>query len=389
MGAAALAGVFAVAGCSADAGTAGAASSSSWEFEHVFDFHGEITDFAVLAEDDIWVAPVHVGSKSIEDNGNSKEPLLHFDGKSWQRGPLPENFGTTDSAIALHEIGDKALWMEWHRKGAAFGVNSWAEWDGERWSAVARPPQGSKSEHIAATGPKDVWMLVDDRTAQHWDGTRWTVTRLPYTASDLAAAGPDDVWAVGSRSTGPGTDVGSGDFYEQPASMHWDGTSWKSVETPQYHFDEPIPPEAGAHLDQVIALDGGQVLAYGLDSFNEGEGGKDPDEQYIRLRWEGSKWVAQKPAPGKCARLIPVAQDDAGQFFKDNLFLTSDNRCVKIKTHRLAPSTGARKDSKQVMGPAEVHRIPGTDEWLGAGEVVVSQSGAPFSAPVVVRLKRG
>ncbi|MFJ9177307.1 hypothetical protein [Streptomyces sp. NPDC102360] len=37
----------------------------------------------------------------------------------------------------------------------------------------------------------------------------------------------------------------------------------------------------------------------------------------------------------------------------------------------------------------EIHRIPGTDEWIGAGKVEASQFGDPFGAPVVVRLERG
>ncbi|MET8227743.1 hypothetical protein [Streptomyces sp. NPDC005301] len=62
---------------------------------------------------------------------------------------------------------------------------------------------------------------------------------------------------------------------------------------------------------------------------------------------------------------------------------------MKIGRHRLPLSTGARKESNQSLWLEEVHRIPGTDEWLGAGLVQVNQSGDPFSAPVVVRLQRG
>lgn len=52
-------------------------------------------------------------------------------------------------------------------------------------------------------------------------------------------------------------------------------------------------------------------------------------------------------------------------------------------------STGARKGSNQSLWLEEIHRVPGTGEWLGAGHVQVNQSGDPFGAPVVVRLKRG
>ncbi|MFI6770448.1 hypothetical protein [Streptomyces sp. NPDC050355] len=369
----------------ADSGGKGAppkapTGSLTWEFEHIADFSGELTDVAVLAEDDIWA----VGT---ENNGESNAHLLHYDGTQWKREPLPEALGTTDYPPVLEQVGEEALWLRPQRYEEGTGVNPWARWDGTRWSAVPNPPPGTVGDFEAA-GPDDIWALDGEQTAQHWDGSHWTTTRLPYDASDLAVVGPDDVWAVGSRSTGPGTEL-SGERYSQPASMHWDGTSWKSVETPQARFEEPIPPEPSAGLGQVFALDSGEVRAYGNNTFNHGEVENEPADEYIRLRWDGSKWVEQEPAPGGCTLRTPVGQDEEGLFLDGNWYLTDEGRCMKIKRHRLPLSTGARKGSNQSLWLKEIHRVPGTDEWLGAGHVQVNQSGDPFGAPVVVRLKRG
>ncbi|MEV0373364.1 hypothetical protein AB0I10_26725 [Streptomyces sp. NPDC050636] len=375
------------AGCGTDSDPTGSRSTGSltWEFEHIADFRGTLTDVAVLAEDDIWA----VGT---ETDGGSNTHLLHYDGRQWKREPLPEALGTTDYPPLLEEVGEETLWLRPRPYKEVTGVNPWARWDGTRWSAVPNPPPGKVGDFRAAdfeaAGPDDIWALDGEQTAQHWDGTHWTATRLPYGASDLAVVGPDDVWAVGSRSTGPGTEL-SGERYSQPASMHWDGTSWKSVETPQARFEEPIPPEPSAGLDQVFALDSGEVRAYGNNTFNHGEVEDEPADEHIRLRWDGSKWDEQKPAPGECAQRTPVGQDDEGLFLNGNWYLTDDGRCVKIKRHRLPLSTGARKGSNQQLWLEEIHRVPGTDEWLGAGHVQVNQSGDPFGAPVVVRLKRG
>ncbi|MFE6158389.1 hypothetical protein ACFQ7F_05640 [Streptomyces sp. NPDC056486] len=392
-----LATVLGAAGCGTDSGATGSRSTGSageegrpkgsaasltWEFEHIADFDGELADVAVLAKDDIWA----VGT---ENNGDSHARLLHYDGTQWKREPLPEALGDTVYPPLLEEVGDKALWLRPQNSGDGAAANRWAQWDGTRWSAMPSPPPGKVGDFEAA-GPDDVWALDGEQTAQHWDGTRWTATRLPYGASDLAVVGPDDVWAVGSRSTGPGTEMeGQGKEYDQPASMHWDGTSWKAVDTPQARFKEPIPPEASAGLGQVFALDNGEVRAYGTNSFNHGEVEDEPADEFIRLRWDGSKWVEQQGAPGGCATRTPVGQDDKGLFLDGNWYLTDDGRCVKIKRHRLPVSTGARKASNQSLWLKEIHRVPGTDEWLGAGHVQVNQSGDPFSAPVVVRLKRG
>ncbi|MEV8314800.1 hypothetical protein AB0Q95_11560 [Streptomyces sp. NPDC059900] len=385
-----LATAFTAAGCGAESeGSAGKddrpkgpAGALAWEFEHIADFSGELTDVAVLAKDDIWA----VGS---ENNGKSNARLLHYDGTKWKREPLPEALGPTAYPPKLEEIGEAELWLRPQGSQDPAAVNRWAKWDGTRWSAVPDPPPGNPGDFEAASAD-DVWALTGEQTAQHWDGTRWTATRLPYEPADLAVVGPDDVWAVGSRSTGPGTETEySGEEYSQPASMHWDGTSWKEVDTPQARFEEPLPPEPGAGLDQVFALDDGEVRAYGLNSFNHGEVEPEPDDEYIRLRWDGSKWAEQQEASGGCTLRTPVGQEDKGLFLDGNWYLTDDGKCVKIKRHRLPVSTGARKASNQSLWLEEIHRVPGTDEWLGAGHVQVNQSGDPFGAPVVVRLKRG
>lgn len=358
------------------------AGSLTWEFEHIADFSGKITDVAALAEDDVWAV-------ATENNGESHARLLHYDGTQWKREPLPEALGTSLYPPALEEVGEKTLWLRPQTAEDASAVNRWAQWDGTRWSPVPNPPPGSAGD-FEATGPDDIWTLdAAKQTAQHWNGARWTTTRLPYGTSDLAIVGPDDVWAVGSRSTGPGTEPVTGEGYSQPASTHWDGTSWKTVDTPQAHFKDPVPPEPSAVLSQVFALDSGEIRAYGINTFNHGEVDNEPADQFLRLRWDGSKWVDQEPAPGGCALRTPVAQDDKGLFLDGNWYLTDDGTCVKIERHRLPRSTGARKGSNQSLWLEKIHRVPGTGEWLGAGHVQVNQSGAPFGAPVVVRLKRG
>jgi hypothetical protein len=396
--AAVVAVVLAAAGCSPDTDPGSAAPSGSdrktaaaplaWEFTHIADSGGALSDVAALAEDDIWaVAP--------RSDGGPAAHLLHYDGKRWQREPLPEGLGAGLYPPRFEEIGTDELWLR--SSGAADGPNSWMRWDGARWSAVTDPPPGSFPDlrsdaalvgELDALGPDDVWALGPDRTALHWDGSRWTSTRLPYDAVDLAVAGPDDVWAVGSRTTGPGTELGQGERCPQPASMHWDGESWKAVETPQARFPEPLPPEPSAGLSQVFVLDDGEVRAYGSNTFNHGEVDPEPQDEYLRLRRDGSAWTEQEPAPGQCAWRTPVDQDDEGLFLDGNWYLTDDGRCVKIERDRLPPSTGARKGSRQSLWLSEIHRVPGTDEWVGAGHVQVNQSGDPFRAPVVVRLRR-
>ncbi|NGO79172.1 hypothetical protein G6045_26470 [Streptomyces sp. YC504] len=363
----------------------------TWDFEHIVtDFSGEISDVAALAENDIWA--VATDQRTLDDPVH----LLHFDGKEWKREPVPEALGESSSPPKLEEIGDARIWLRPQGPPPSHippgqepphAGEGWAAWDGTSWTEVAVPPPvGVDSLEAAATD--DIWALSGEESALHWDGTRWNTYRLPYTAADLTIAGPDDVWAVGRRATGPGTELDYG-TYGQPAAMHWDGTSWKAVETPVVRFDEPLPPEASASLGQVFAMDDGEVRAYGTNTYNHGEVENEPAEGYIRWRRDGTKWVDQRPAPGQCELRTPLEQDDKGLFLDGNWYLTEAGDCVKIKRHRLPVDTGARKNSNQSLWLEEIHRVPGTDEWLGAGHVQVNQSGDPFGAPVVVRLTRG
>ncbi len=364
------------------------ASPLSWEFAHIADFHGRFDDLAVLAEDDVWA----VGT---EHTGRSDAGLLHHDGTGWKREPLPEALGDAAGTPHLEVVGAGELWLWSH---AASGPSlTWARWDGVRWSALPHPPpvrgrlltSVTDPVEVAASGPDDVWILASDRSALHWDGTRWVTTTLPYPATDIAAAEPREMWAVGHRTTGPGTESAQGLPYTQPATMRWDGASWQAVGTPRYRFPDPLPAEPGASLDHVVALDGGEVRAYGRHDFNHGEGGVEPATEAVRLRWDGARWTELPEPPGGCAPRIPLGQDDDGGLLLDgNWYLTAEGRCVKIGRHRLPVSTGAREDSRQSLWLERIQRVPGTDEWFGAGHVQVNQSGDPFGAPVLVRLKR-
>ncbi|MFJ7298920.1 hypothetical protein [Streptomyces sp. NPDC099088] len=363
-----------------DGASGSSRSGPTWEFAYIADFHGHVEDVAALASDDIWA----VGT---ENNGQAEARLLHYDGDRWEQRPFPEALGAGAYAPRFEEVGEGELWLRPYADGT-IGDKHWAKWDGTRWSAVPSPPPGSAGE-LVSEDPDDVWTLNGSQSAEHWDGTRWTATRLPYTVNDLAVAGPDDVWAVGSRSTGPGTELGRGERYSQPASMHWDGTSWTAVETPQVRFEEPIPPEPTAGLTKVVALHDGEVRSYGSNTFEHGESVGEAADEVIEWRWDGSQWFDRTPAPGGCQARLPVAEDDNGLFLEGNWYLTDSDRCEKIGRHRLPTATGAGTSSNQSLWLKEIHRIPGTDEWIGAGHVQVNQTGDPFDAPVVVRLNRG
>src|SRR5262249_18448936 len=111
-------------------------------------------------------------------------------------------------------------------------------WDGQRWTIANAPQPGSQRDMLfsaAAASASDVWAVGDQEGAdgrfetlvEHFDGARWSVVASPDPGSagnplyGVAAAGPDDVWAVGQQ-------VGAGGP-ERSLVEHWNGTRWSVV----------------------------------------------------------------------------------------------------------------------------------------------------------------
>lgn len=149
-----------------------------------------------------------------------------------------------------------------------------------RWTTFAAPAAPARTEiaDMGAAGPGDLWAVGSWRLAtgqprplaEHWNGGRWSVTAVPSTDSGgrlaaVSARAWDDVWAVGSAGTAP-------------LIEHWDGVRWRIVTSPR------LPP--GARLDGVSTVPGSAtVWAVGTHPTR-------PAGAYGTLveRWSGHRW---------------------------------------------------------------------------------------------------
>jgi hypothetical protein len=118
--------------------------------------------------------------------------------------------------------------------------------DAGRWDKVPLPALAGQVQlrDVYARSSSDAWAVgyyvgeqdeIGRTLALHWDGTTWSIVPTPNPPfmagqdqamlSDVLALGPDDVWAVGSV------------FVEDAApsmsalAMHWNGTGWTIVPT--------------------------------------------------------------------------------------------------------------------------------------------------------------
>lgn len=205
---------------------------------------GHFLGVSAVSATDAWA----VGGTSWE---NPSQTLAeHWNGSSWTKVPTPIQGGSAlFNAVA-----------------ATFASNAWAvgsigpgpgdpavesplieHWDGTAWSAqpFAVPTDGGQFTAVAATSADDAWAVgytgaTSEGTGQttmieHWDGSGWTQVSSPDPAgsasilSGVTAIRPDDAWAVGHTLTSSGVD--------QSLTMHWDGSTWTVVPSPDPAID--------------------------------------------------------------------------------------------------------------------------------------------------------
>ncbi|MYY85506.1 MULTISPECIES: hypothetical protein [unclassified Streptomyces] len=367
------------------------ADGLSWAYERIDDRDGELIDGAARAADDIWA----LGSDDVGDGRLARGHLLHFDGKKWAREPMPVDGDPHRSR--LDSLGSAGIRLSTVVKGAASETRRYALWDGARWAPVDGGTEGSAGDaprgqitDVEVITPDDVWVLQGGGEVTHWDGERWTVTPMPADVVALAGSASDDVWAVGSRATGPGIG-GRGREVRQLAAMHYDGSKWSLTRTPALRFPDPVPPEPYAELTGIDVASKTYVRARGGHSYKgyDGEEARRPEAEAVELSWDGSRWKESEPFPGACAYRHPVARDgDRGFFMNGNRHLTTDGACTRITKRRLPEGQGASPESRQQLWVKKIVTVPGTGRVLGFGAVEVLQSGAAPHKAVVVSLKR-
>jgi hypothetical protein len=124
-------------------------------------------------------------------------------------------------------------------------------WDGTSWETVATPNVGQGNNElngVLALAPDNVWAVgfstpeaPPQQSAtltliEHLDGTSWTVVPSPNVGPNstyqsnrlfgLTANSPTDIWAFGSFFDP------SGSGYQLTLLMHWIGTNWTIMPSP-------------------------------------------------------------------------------------------------------------------------------------------------------------
>lgn len=223
---------------------------------------------------------------------------MHWDGTAWHSVKLP----TPAGAAAPQVVGASALspddiWAvgEVSRQGGPAQALI-EHWNGSRWQFVPGPPKNKYSlTGVAALSAKNVWAVgytgVTTATGGglrtvtlHWNGATWkrvsspnptprTVPSFNDTLAAVAGTSAHDVWAVGQYYVAANGTRGS-----RSLVLHWDGSRWKQVPTP-----DPITRGHASYLNGVTAPSAAGAWAVGRVNRNGAA-------HALAEFWDGQHW---------------------------------------------------------------------------------------------------
>ncbi len=216
------------------------------------------------------------------NNGNTL--IAHWNGTGWKQVPSPN---ASDGANVLFGVAATSASNAWaagtYTTNASPGGEPLIErWNGTKWQVAATPRFSGLTNilyGVAATSATNAWAVgyLDNSSSNsqslilHWDGTTWKQVPSPdpsaqYTVLySVAAISATNAWAVGTA-----------DF--SPLILHWNGTKWQQVPSPASPGDDV--------LYGVAATSATNAWAVGSDSVNG----------TLSFHWNGTTW-AQTPGP--------------------------------------------------------------------------------------------
>jgi hypothetical protein len=191
------------------------------------------------------VAAISSGNVWAVGYQTSGEPLIeHWNGSGWSIVTPPRAAGPAGGGgdAYLSAVAARASNDVWAVGGSSSGPLI-EHFDGTSWSVVpAQYPAGAVLSAVTALSPTNVWAVGFQRVSSHltlvmhYDGTGWHVVPSPNPSegfdadNDLrgvAAAGPNDIWAVGMYQNEQ-----TAIHQHRTLVEHWDGATWSIVSSP-------------------------------------------------------------------------------------------------------------------------------------------------------------
>ncbi len=249
-----------------------------------------INGIAAISSNDVWA----VGG--YYNVGAHQTLIEHWNGTTWSVVSSPNPGIVANELQGVTAISASDVWAVGHQSDSSGFKTLIVHWNGSSWSAVTSPSPGLESElnGVTATSASDVWAVGEyfDGTNEHtltlhWSGLTWVQQSSPDAGTSenylygVDAKSASDVWAVGNYDNGAGS-------VREPLTLHWNGSSWTVVSSPGVGANEN-------YLYGVTAISSSDAWAVG--DYNDSAGGV---EQTLTLHWNGSAWsVVTSPNVGR------------------------------------------------------------------------------------------
>ena len=241
---------------------------------------------------DVWVAgSVNLGAPRPAGDNTFFE---HFDGTSWQTVPGPAGSFTADpvDVTALAALSSSDVWAVGTQNAEGAGepgiLNMAAHWDGTAWTIVPTPNLGSSVSQsdvptgVTAISANDVWASGVELTG--------CLAASARSGSRLAVGGHSPVLplALRLRPGGPRRLPGATGQCLVPYVLHWDGTTWALIKTPD-------PGAFGSSLAGIAALSASDIWVAG-----QTQSSATGPVRTLTERFNGTSWSVQpSPDPGQ------------------------------------------------------------------------------------------
>ncbi len=283
---------------------------------------------AAVSSQNIWAVGIEPSiSSSLEQT-----LIEHWNGTQWSVVPSPSPGPLSSGLKSVVALTANSAWAAGYSNGTSLSPQPLIErWDGSAWGVVTSPlpngaTAGSFSALSAIPGSSQVWATGSVRYGvpprglgyfqpliERWDGSAWQIVASPTLPSGalagelsgVVALSATDAWAVG--------DYTASDHTNRALIVHWDGTSWNVVSS----------PDEWGELLGVAAVGAQDVRAVGYH-FTGSEGSV---QTGIIERWNGAEWsVVESPMPQGAAHsnLAGIAADGAGGYWAVGLSSNAD-----------------------------------------------------------------
>ena len=256
---------------------------------------GSLNGVSVLSTTDAWA----VGNY-LSKSGQAKTLTEHWDGTRFKVVSSPSVPQTPNNLFSVTAVSSKDVWAVGNT-GSISGTQTLAEhWNGSKWQIASTVNLGLYNYlyGVAAVSSNDVWAVgrwdtqdeVVSTLIEHWDGSSWQVVASPNVTgynylNAVAVVSANDIWAVGIYDT----NRKNGAAIAQTLIEHWDGSSWQIVPSPNVK-------NISNTLSSIAVVSASDIWAVG-NLYNPTKGKGHP----MSLHWNGSQWqrvITPNPSAG-------------------------------------------------------------------------------------------